>query len=100
MAISADNDSWAALILIEINTRLKVAIILVFACIAPFIAWGDEEVIVDASAPHHHFPHYWEQMFGSGRAILTLRDSYRRDLRLVKGATDLKFVRFHAILHD
>jgi len=39
-------------------------------------------------------------MFGSGRAILTLRDSYRRDLRLVKGATDLKFVRFHAILHD
>ena len=78
----------------------KVAVILVFACITPCIAWGDEEVIVDASAPHHNFPHYWEQMFGSGRAILTLRDSYRRDLRLVKGATDLKLVRFHAILHD
>jgi xylan 1,4-beta-xylosidase len=79
---------------------LKNIIILVFACITPFVAWGDEQVIIDASAPHHSFPHYWEQMFGSGRAILTLRDSYRRDLRLVIGATDLKFVRFHAILHD
>jgi xylan 1,4-beta-xylosidase len=77
-----------------------IIIIIVFACITPFVAWGDEEVIVDASAAHHSFPHYWEQMFGSGRAILTLRDSYRRDLRLMKDATDLKFVRFHAILHD
>ncbi len=49
---------------------------------------------------HHSFPHFWEQMFGSGRAILTLRESYRQDLRLVKDATDFKYVRFHAILHD
>src|SRR6202034_509607 len=27
-------------------------------------------------------------------------ESYRRDLRAVKQATDFKFVRFHAILHD
>ena len=46
------------------------------------------------------FPHFWEQMFGSGRAILTLRDSYRDDLRAVKQVTDFKYVRFHAILHD
>ena len=39
-------------------------------------------------------------MFGSGRAILCLRESYRRDLRDVKHATDFKYVRFHAILHD
>ena len=39
-------------------------------------------------------------MFGSGRAILTLRESYRDDLRAVKQITDLKYVRFHAILHD
>ena len=39
-------------------------------------------------------------MFGSGRAILSLRDSYRRDLRDVKAATDFKYVRFHAILDD
>ncbi len=39
-------------------------------------------------------------MFGSGRAILSLRDSYRRDLRDVKSATDFKYIRFHAIFHD
>jgi xylan 1,4-beta-xylosidase len=39
-------------------------------------------------------------MFGSGRAILTLRESYRKDLRQVKAATDLAYVRFHAIFHD
>jgi xylan 1,4-beta-xylosidase len=39
-------------------------------------------------------------MFGSGRAILSLRESYRRDLREVKNATDFEYVRFHAILHD
>jgi xylan 1,4-beta-xylosidase len=59
-----------------------------------------ETIIVDPSAPAHPFPHYWEQMFGSGRAILSLRESYRRDLRDVKQATDFKYVRFHAILHD
>jgi len=79
---------------------MKAAILVALACLAPVIAWSDEEVVVDASAAHHPFPHYWEKMFGSGRAILALRDSYRRDLRLVKGATDLKLVRFHAILHD
>jgi xylan 1,4-beta-xylosidase len=39
-------------------------------------------------------------MFGSGRAILALRESYRDDLRAVKGATDFQYVRFHAIFHD
>jgi xylan 1,4-beta-xylosidase len=61
---------------------------------------SSETVLVDLSAPAHPFPHFWEQMFGSGRAILSLRDSYRRDLREVKKATDFRYVRFHAILHD
>src|SRR5262249_16233723 len=39
-------------------------------------------------------------MFGSGRAILSLRDSYRQDLRAVKEITGFKYVRFHAIFHD
>ena len=60
----------------------------------------EETITVDAGAPTTPFPHFWEQMFGSGRAILTLRDSYRDDLRAVKQATDFKYVRFHAILHD
>ena len=39
-------------------------------------------------------------MFGSGRAILALRESYREDLRAVKQVTDIRYVRFHAIFHD
>src|SRR3979411_3421766 len=57
-------------------------------------------IVVDASAPAHAFPHFWEQMFGSGRAILTLRESYRSDLEAVKRITDMRYVRFHAIFHD
>src|ERR1700757_3781251 len=57
-------------------------------------------IVVDPSAPAHPLPHFWEEMFGSGRAILSLRDSYRRDLRDVKNATDFKYIRFHAIFHD
>jgi xylan 1,4-beta-xylosidase len=55
---------------------------------------------VDASAPVQPFPHFWEHMFGSGRAVLTLRDSYRQDLRTMRGATAIAYVRFHAIFHD
>ena len=57
-------------------------------------------VVVDGSAAAHPFPHFWEKMFGSGRAILSLRDDYRRDLRKVKGITGFEYVRFHAIFHD
>ncbi len=59
-----------------------------------------ETISVDLLAPAHPFPHFWEQMFGSGRAILSLRESYRRDLRDVRHVTDFKYVRFHAILDD
>jgi xylan 1,4-beta-xylosidase len=59
-----------------------------------------EVIEIDTQAPSHPFPHFWEQMFGSGRAILTLRESYRNDLRQVKAITDFQYVRFHAIFHD
>jgi xylan 1,4-beta-xylosidase len=59
-----------------------------------------ETIQVDVRAKGEPFPHFWEQMFGSGRAILSLRESYRDDLREVKAATDFKYVRFHAIFHD
>jgi xylan 1,4-beta-xylosidase len=58
------------------------------------------EVVIDASAPAHPFPHFWEHMFGSERAIVTLRESYRNDLRDVKKITGFEYVRFHAIFHD
>ena len=59
-----------------------------------------ETITIDANAPAHPFPHFWEQMFGSGRAILSLRESYRSDLRAVRQITDFRYVRFHAILDD
>ena len=64
------------------------------------MAKAQEQVTVNASAPAHPFPHFWEQMFGSGHAILALRESYLSDLRAVKQVTDFHYVRFHAILDD
>jgi xylan 1,4-beta-xylosidase len=61
---------------------------------------ASQTIQVDLRAPAQPFPHFWEQMFGSGRAILSLRQSYRDDLREVKSATDFKYIRFHAIFHD
>lgn len=57
-------------------------------------------IIIDANSPSQPFPHFWEKMFGSGRAILSLRESYRQDLHDVKQITDFQYVRFHAIFHD
>jgi xylan 1,4-beta-xylosidase len=59
-----------------------------------------EKVTIDAHAQTTPFPHFWEQMFGSGHAILSLRSSYRHDLRAVKKVTDFRYVRFHGILDD
>jgi xylan 1,4-beta-xylosidase len=57
-------------------------------------------IVIDTKAPRHPFPHFWEQMFGSGRASLSLRDDYRSDLRAVKQITGFSYIRFHAILDD
>ncbi|TAM82750.1 MAG: glycosyl hydrolase family 39 [Acidobacteria bacterium] len=56
-----------------------------------------ENITIDTQAPSHPFPHYWEQMFGSGRASLSLRESYRHDLKAVKAVTEFRYVRFHGI---
>jgi xylan 1,4-beta-xylosidase len=57
-------------------------------------------VTIDGNAPGTPFPHFWEQMFGSGRLALALRAAYLSDLAEVKAATDFRYVRGHAILHD
>jgi xylan 1,4-beta-xylosidase len=59
-----------------------------------------EAIEINPNASSHAFPHFWEQMFGSGRAILSLREDYRHDLRETKRITDFQYVRFHAIFHD
>ena len=63
-------------------------------------AQQNEEITINARADATPFPHFWEEMFGSGRAALVLRTAYQNDLAAVKAVTDLKYLRFHAILHD
>jgi xylan 1,4-beta-xylosidase len=83
---------------------LSLAVLLAFSENATNLnaqsAASPQAIVIDASAPSHPLPHFWEKMFGSGRAILSLRDSYRTDLRSVKQITDFDYVRFHAIFHD
>ena len=55
---------------------------------------------LDVTQPGRPLPHFWETVFGSGRASLSLRESYRRDLCLMKEATRIEYVRLHAIFHD
>ncbi len=55
---------------------------------------------IDANAKASPFPHWWEHMFGSGRAALSLRESYRNDLSKMKAELPVEYVRFHGILHD
>ena len=71
--------------------------ILLAACVLPAAAGT---VTIDAAQPGRPFPHFWEQVFGSGRANLALRESYLRDLRAMREATGIRYVRFHAILDD
>ena len=75
-----------------------LVLIAVLASAQPVFA--QEQIEINAQAQTTPFPHFWEEMFGSGRANLTLRESYRNDLRAVKQITDFRYVRFHAILHD
>ncbi len=82
------------------SLRLTVTAVLIVACAMLARGQANHVIVVDTSAPAHPFPHFWEQMFGSGRAILTLRESYRNDLRQVKRITGFKYVRFHALFHD
>src|ERR1700744_4737552 len=76
---------------------------LILMAIVPMVSaqQSSPEIIrVDANAQTTPFPHFWEQTFGSGRAILSLRGDYRKDLRTVKEATGFDSVRFHGIFND
>jgi xylan 1,4-beta-xylosidase len=67
------------------SIRAVVCIFLALATASPLVlAQGaPTEITIDAKAPGHPFPHFWEEMFGSGRAILSLREGYRKDLKEV-----------------
>ena len=57
-------------------------------------------ITIDAKAPARPFPHFWEQMFGSGHAVLALRDDYRKDLKDVHDQVGMQYVRAHGIFDD
>ncbi len=91
------NTTWSARLAL-----LTAAACAAFAPVAPAqqSASTSEVIVVDAHGPATPFPHFWEQMFGSGRANLALRSEYRDDVRLVKQITGFRYVRFHAIFQD
>src|ERR1700722_1821254 len=88
------------------HLTMRLALIAVLAVLSSgAVALGQpstssQDLVIDAKAPAHLFPHFWEEMFGSGRAILSLREDYRQDLRRVKDATGFTYIRFHDILDD
>lgn len=79
---------------------LCAAALLLCAMAAPAFAPEGDVISIDAKATTTPFPHFWEKMFGSGRAVLSMRESYRQDLASVKAITNFEYVRFHAIFDD
>jgi xylan 1,4-beta-xylosidase len=86
----------------------KIGLLMLFGLSTSFLqgqghaatAVSSSTITIDASAPTTPFPHFWEQIFGSGRAVLSMRESYRKDLRTIKSLTDFDAVRFHGIFMD
>lgn len=91
---------FSSLSLLALSTACLPPLVYPQAAGAPQGAAAPQTITIDAKAQAQPFPHFWEQMFGSGRAILSLRESYRDDLRAVHAITGFRYVRFHAILHD
>jgi xylan 1,4-beta-xylosidase len=57
----------------------------------------DEEIIVNPLRTTTPFPHFWEHMFGSCHAPVTLSEDWRKDLRALREIIDVRYVRFHGI---
>ncbi len=87
----------------RMGTFLAAAALLAGSCVGGFAqesGAAQAPIVVDAHAKGTPFPHFWEEMFGSGRANLAMRQSYRDDIQRVRKVTDFQYVRFHAILDD
>jgi xylan 1,4-beta-xylosidase len=103
MLLPRARNRWSATMKSIVPTRLRAIWILLGVLLLLASAQrgqAQETVAIDANAPATAFPHFWEQMFGSGHAILSLREAWRDDLRAVHGETDFHWVRFHGILDD
>ena len=83
------------------NLEAGLLVFLIVLACRPGVAQPASEVVsIDVDAKPRPFPHFWEQMFGSGHANLTMRESWRDDLHATRAITDFRYVRFHDIFHD
>ena len=82
------------------RVRLALAAITLLTSASIAFAADPVHIYVSSDTTGTPFPHFWERMFGSGRANLALRESYRDDLRTVSAATGFEFIRFHGIFDD
>jgi len=64
---------------------------------SPAIHFMEEEIVIDAQGACTSFPHFWEHMFGSCHASVTLCEDWRNDLRALRKIVDVQYVRFHGI---
>jgi xylan 1,4-beta-xylosidase len=99
-SLSVHNQEEAAM-----RSCVSKSVALILAAIVPVLSAqtptaSSTIITINTKDPGTPFPHFWEQIFGSGRAILSLRQSYRDDLRSVKDITDFNAVRFHGIFMD
>lgn len=90
--------------MIRFRAVLLISTTLLATATAPFCAAQAsapaQQVAIDVHAVGTPFPHFWEQMFGSGRANLAMRADYRSDMRQVRKITGFRYVRFHGIFDD
>ncbi|MBV9391536.1 MAG: glycosyl hydrolase family 39 [Verrucomicrobia bacterium] len=55
-----------------------------------------ENLLLDSNVSRP-FPHFWENIFGSCHAPVTLNESWRNDARLLHELLGRKYIRFHGI---
>jgi xylan 1,4-beta-xylosidase len=86
-----------------LKSSLLATVVLVLACFPQRGVTGpqpaSDAIVINLNEPTTPFPHFWERMFGSGRAALAMRANYLRDLSEVKRATGFDYVRFHGIFN-
>jgi xylan 1,4-beta-xylosidase len=82
------------------RTKWLASVLLALSFPVASPAAEDVSLTIDATASGRPMPHFWEQMYGSGRAVLALREDFRRDLVTVRDVTDFRYVRFHNIFAD
>jgi len=57
-------------------------------------------VDVDLTSPTTPFPHYFSKCIGSGHALLTLREDWRKTVARARTEIGVENVRFHGLLND